>query len=157
VAAVAELAVLPVAEQQRPERSPRAFSLREAADDELGALHRLDLEPGLRALASLVAAVLPLGDDALETTRERRLVELVAVLLRVDELNVGRGQQALLQPAPAIGIRRGAEVEAGEVQHVEAEVDRRRGAVGRGDLALGLELEALLHRRERRPAVGAEG
>src|SRR6266571_6470765 len=75
----------------------------------------------------------------------------------MNQLNMGRGQQALLEPAPAVRVRRGAHVEAGEVQHIEAKENRRRRAVGLRDLALGLELYALLERGEGGPAVGAEG
>jgi len=73
------------------------------------------------------------------------------------QLDMGRGQQALLQPAPAVGVGGSAHVEAGEVQQVEAEKHDRRRAIGLRDLALGLQLHALLERGEGRPAVGAEG
>src|SRR5439155_12582037 len=96
VSAVAQLALVPVAEEQGAERPPRALALGEPADRELGALRRLDLEPGWRALAGFVFAVLALGDDTLEAARQRRLVELFAVFLGVHQLHVGGGLQALL-------------------------------------------------------------
>src|SRR5258706_10969857 len=72
------------------------------------------------------------------------------------QLNMGRGQQALLEPAPAVRVRRGAHVEAGEVQHIEAEEDDRGRPVGGRDLALCFQLHALLERGEGRAPVGAE-
>ena len=156
MAAVDELSVVPVTEEQGAQRRARAFALRDSADDELGAPRRLDLEPGLGALAGFVLAVLALGDHALEAARERRLVELFPVFLGVHQLDVGRGKQALLEPAPAVRVGRSAHVEAREVQQVEAEDDDRRRAVGGCDLALCFQLHALLEGGEGRSAVGAE-
>src|SRR5207249_3070118 len=157
VPAVDELSVVPVTEEQGAERRARALASGDSADDELAALRRLDLEPGLRALAGFVPAVHALGDDAFEAARERRLVQLFPVFLRMNQLNMGRGKQALLEPAPAVRVRRGAHVEAGEVQQVEAEEDDRHRAVGGRDLPLRFQLYALLERGEGRAAVGAEG
>src|SRR5262249_4313458 len=123
VPAIVELSVLPIAEEERAERRSRALAARITPDHELGALHRLDLEPRLRALARLVAAVQALGDDALEAARERGPVQLLAVLLGVHQLHVGRGQQALLEPAPAVRVGRSTQVQAREMQQVEAEED----------------------------------
>src|SRR5439155_3131574 len=61
VSAVAQLAFVPIAEEERPQRSARSFAFRYPADHELGALRRLDLEPKTRALARLVSSVLALG------------------------------------------------------------------------------------------------
>src|SRR5439155_5914036 len=85
VPAVAQLALVPVAEQEGAERRARALALRDSADDELGAPGRLDLYPGWRALAGFVFAVLALGDDAFETARERRLVQFFPVFLRMHQ------------------------------------------------------------------------
>src|SRR5207249_10278971 len=148
VSAVAQLALVPIAEEKRPERSARSLALRDPADDELRAAGRLDLEPSLRPLSGFVFAVLALGDDAFETARERRLVQFFPVFLRMHQLNMGRGQDALLEPAPAVRVGRSSRVEAGEMQQVEAEEDDRRRLVGGRDLALRFQLHALLERGE---------
>src|SRR5438128_2614925 len=98
---VMEPAFVPVAEQQRAERLTRALALRITADDKVGALCRLHLEPAGRALAGVIAAVLALADHALEAARERRMVQRDAVFRRVHQLHERRRQKALREiPAP---------------------------------------------------------
>src|SRR5258706_60446 len=133
-------ASISVAEEQGAELRARPLPLRDPADDELRAAGRLDLQPRRRALARFVLAVLALGDDAFEAARERRLVEFFPVFLRMNQLDMGRGEEALLEPAPAVRVGRGAHVEAGEVHHIEAEEDDRRHPVGGCDLALCFQL-----------------
>src|SRR5439155_24110020 len=110
VPAVAQLALVPIAEEKRPERSARSLALRDPADDELRAAGRLDLEPSLRPLSGFVFAVLALGDDAFEAARERRLVEFFPVFLRMHQLDMGRREEALLEPAPAVRVGRSARI-----------------------------------------------
>ena len=66
------------AASRRCARATRAAGV--AADDELLAVGGLDLEPRVGALARLVAAVPPLGHDALQAAALDRLVERHAVL-----------------------------------------------------------------------------
>src|SRR3954470_8369100 len=70
---VAQLAALPIAEQQRPERRARSLACRVAADHEIRRIRSLHLEPGGRAAAGIVDAVLALAYDALEAGFHRRL------------------------------------------------------------------------------------
>ena len=103
---VAQLALVPVADQERAERRARALALRVAADDEIRALRRLHLEPRRRAPAGLVAAFLALADHALEAARERRGLQRDAVVRGVHELHERRRQQALREIAPPVRVRR---------------------------------------------------
>src|SRR6185503_11425057 len=96
------VAVVEVADDQRPEGAPtRAGADGVTADHELVAVRRLDLEPGLRALAALVTAVAALGDDAFHAVGFGRLEQGHAVFgERLDdaqplEWNQARRQQRL--------------------------------------------------------------
>ena len=140
----------------RAQRRARALPAGVTADDEIRALRRLDLQPRLRPATVLVAALLALADHAFEATGERRGAERNAVLMRVHQLHQRRRQQALRKVAPAIGIRRLAQIDAREMEQVEAEEDHGQRLVGRGDLALRLQSCAILQRRERRLAVRVE-
>src|SRR5712692_10088480 len=104
MSSVVKFPAAPVAEEQGAERLARALALGVAADDELAALRGLDLEPQARALARFVLAVFALGDGALEAARKRRRIQGFTVLPRVHELHVGGGQEALREPAPAVGV-----------------------------------------------------
>src|SRR3954447_7635386 len=69
---VAQLPVLVVADEQRPEVVGAVALAREpAADHHVGAAHVLDLDPARRAAAGGVGAVEALGDHALESLRAR--------------------------------------------------------------------------------------
>ncbi len=138
------------------ERGAGALALRESADDEVGRLHGLHLDPRGRALSGLVAARLALADHAFEAARDGRLMERHAVVGGVHELHVRGGQQALREIAVPVGVDGATQVDAGEVGQVEAEEDDRRGAIGRRDLALALHLHAILERAEGRLAGGVE-
>ena len=140
-----ELAAFPGPDQHRAERAARTFSLRVAADHELAAVERLDLEPRSAALAGLIAAALALADHAFEAGVQRGAVQRDSVFGRDNELHARRRQQTLRQiPAP---VRVGcvAQVGAGEVQQIEAVED----------CAL-VNDAAILHRVETRLAVGVE-
>ena len=142
----AQLPALPVAHQQRAERRARALALRIAADDEVGAVGRLHLQPRAGALARFVEAVLALADHAFEAARHRRLVQGEAVLLGVHQLHQRRRQQALREVAPPVRVRRLAQVDAGEMQQVEAVEHRALGAAA-----------PVLHGAEGRLAARVEG
>src|SRR6185369_10257762 len=120
VRSVSQAPVVPVADQDGAERSARALARRIAADHELGALRRLDLEPRARALPRLVAAVLALADHTLEAARHRGLVQRHAILGGVHELHERRRQQALREVAAAVGVLELAQVDTLEVDEVEA-------------------------------------
>ena len=152
----ARLSPFPVADEDRAERRARALALRVAADDEVRALRRLHLHPRRRAPAGLVAAFLALRDHAFEAARERRGLQRGAVLRRMHELDARSRQQALREIAAAIPVRRPGEIDAGEIRHVEAVEDDRRALVGGGNLALRLQLGAILKRAERRLAGAVE-
>ncbi len=145
-----QLAAAPVAEQQRAERFARALPFRVAADDELRRLRRLDLEPRVGALAGLIRAVLALGDDAFEAAGERGSVELLCIVGRVHQLQMRCGQQALRQIATPIDVRRTAQVDAREMQQVEAQHHDRRFALRGCDLRWRLQLAPVLQMVERR-------
>src|SRR3954468_31534 len=101
---VAQLPVLPAADEDGAERSARPLAGGVAADHELRALRRLDLEPRARALARLVAAVLALADHTFEPARHRGVVQRHAVVGRVYELHQWRRQQALGEVAAPVGV-----------------------------------------------------
>src|SRR6202022_5000834 len=85
LARVHHLRAVVVADQEGTDAAlPGARSGKPAADDELLAEVVLDLQPGVRALARLVAAVEALGHDALEA-------ELLAGGQRRLALSPGRG------------------------------------------------------------------
>src|SRR4029077_13181182 len=90
-----ELPLVPVPDEQSAQRRARTLPPRVAADDEVRAHGRLDLQPVRRAPARLVAAVLALADDTLEAALERRLAQGDAVLRRVHQLHSWRRQEAL--------------------------------------------------------------
>ena len=73
------------------------------------------------------------------------------------ELHAGGRQQALGKIAAPIAVRRLAQIDSREIKEVEAEEDHRHVLVGRGDLALGLQLGAVLKRREGRFDVRVKG
>ena len=153
---VVQFVAAPVAEQQRAQGLARALALRVAPDHELRALHRLDLEPCPRATPRAIRAVLALGDDAFEAAVERRRVEPFGVVRRVHELDVGRRQQALRQVPAPVDVRVATQVEAREVQQVEAQQDHARLALRFRDLLRVLQSSTVLQRIERRPARGIE-
>src|SRR5262249_58386375 len=95
--------VVPVADEDGAEGSARALAGGIAADHELRALRRLDLAPGARALARLVAAVLALADHPFESARHRRLMQRHAVVRGVHELHQRRRKQALCEVAAPLG------------------------------------------------------
>src|SRR6185436_1494641 len=128
------LPFFPVADEQGPQLRARALAFRVAPHYEIRAPDGLHLEPGGRAPAGLVAAVLALADDALEAARQGRLPQRDAVLLRVHELHQRRGQEALRKVAPAVAIFGALEVDAPEIRQIEAVEDDRGALVRRGKL-----------------------
>src|SRR5262245_26225657 len=151
-----ELPLVPVADENRPERRARALAAGVAADDELGAPGRLDLQPRPRSPARLVAALLALADDALEAAFERRLLQGLAILRRVHELHPRRGQEALREITAPVAIRGLAQVDAGEPRQVEAVEDARHVLLRRGKLGRRLRLDPVLQRVEGRLAGRVE-
>jgi hypothetical protein len=152
-----ELVVIPGAHEDRAQGPARALALRVAADHEIAGRRRLHLEPRVGALAGEVAAVLALADDALEPARDGCRVQCDAVVRGVHELHERRGHEALREIPAAIAIGLVAQVHPGKVQEIEADEDHRRREIGRRDLALGLQLHAVLQRIEGRLAVRVEG
>ena len=67
------------------------------------------------------------------------------------EKAAGIGQDSAADPGKGL-----AQIDSGEMQQVEAEEDHGHVLVGRGDLALGLQLGAILERREGRFAARVE-
>ena len=78
------------------------------------------------------------------------------VVLRDDELERRRGQEALRQITATVAVRRAAKVESREIEEIEHVEDRRMLRVGRRDLAFGPGLHAVLDRVERRLAARVE-
>src|ERR1041384_1044033 len=139
---VAQVAVVPIADENRTERGARPLPRGVAADHQLRALRRLDLAPGARALARLLAAVLALADAPFESARHRRSMQRHAVVRGVHELHQRRGKQALCEVAAPLGVGELAQVDAFEVDQVEAVENAR--------------LRAVLHRIEGRLAGRVE-
>src|SRR2546428_4418108 len=110
-----ELPLVPVPDENSAQRRARSLSPRVAADDEVRASGRLDLQPQRRAPARLVAAVLALADDTLEAALKRRLAQSDAVLRRVHQLHARRRQEALRETAPPVAVRRLTQIDAGEI------------------------------------------
>src|SRR4030095_11841430 len=79
---VDQAAILVHAEVERAEKPARALGIGPASDHELLPSVTLDLEP-LAGTAAGVAAVHPLGEDALDPLLGGRLVERLAALGRV--------------------------------------------------------------------------
>ncbi len=98
-----ELAGLVSITQQEGAEGPAAVSLahRVPADEEISGLRRFDLEPGGRAHAGLVAAVVAFGDDALETRLQRRRIEVLTIRLESREEPAGAWTAAGIAPASA--------------------------------------------------------
>ena len=72
------------------------------------------------------------------------------------ELHQRRRQQALGEIAAPIPVGRLAQIDAREMQQIETVEDHRRVLVGGRDLPLGLQLGAILERREGRLAARVE-
>src|SRR5215212_1308179 len=106
LAGEAELAALEVAHQQRSDLAGApALPGQPAADHELLALLRLDLDPVASALARLVGAVEPLGHDPLEPLLGGRVEQPLAAADAVRRRLPCRPVQAqLLEPRAALGI-----------------------------------------------------
>jgi hypothetical protein len=95
-----------MADQQRPEAigAPHVAP-QPAADDELLSLAVLGLHPRAAAAAGLVAAVEPLGDDALEPLFARRAQQLRAVAAVVGGRLPRRSLQAeLVERRPPLAV-----------------------------------------------------
>ncbi len=143
LAAEPELAVLVDADDERAEVAGVARPGRPAADDELLLGPDLDLEPGVRAPARLVARALELGDDALELLRFGGGPEGLALTL-----DVGREADARMRPEHALEqalavLERDVEQQpAIEVEQVERLVDEVRGALVAGPLLEQAEVGA---------------
>ena len=123
-----------------------ALSLRPAADDELLALVRLELQPVAAAPAFEVARLRALRHHAFEPTLERRGEEPLAVVEGRRDLHRRLPWvEQLLQPRAAFRERQIEQRHAVDLEHVEHRIDDRRVRL------------ALLHRREARAAVAVEG
>ena len=132
------------AEHERAEAAAApALALRVAADHELLAPVRLDLQPVAATAALGVARARTLRHHALETLLGRGLEQRLAVLERAGELDDRIRRQQLLEPGPALGQRQVDRRLAVDLEHVE-DLVREPGA-------------PLLHRREARPPVRVEG
>src|SRR5690606_20690872 len=128
-AEVAQLALAGVrAEQQRAEPRPSFEGVGETADDELGLLHALQLQP-VRAAPARVARRAPLAHDPLQVEPAYLFEQLRTLALEVMNVtyrtaiaddSAGR-EEALQQPLA------GDELDAGQVVAVEMEQVERRG------------------------------
>ena len=122
-----------------------ALSLRPAADDELLAPVRLDLQPVAAAPAFEVARLRALRHHAFEPTLERRGEEPLAVVEGRRDLHRRLPWvEQLLQPRASFRERQVEQRQAVDLEHVEHRIDDRRVRL------------ALLHRREARAAVAVE-
>ena len=75
---------------------------------------------------------------------------------RVHELQERRWQEALGEIAPPIPVRRLAQIDPREMQQIEGDEGHGRDPIGRGNVALHLQLGAFLERREGRLSVRVE-
>ncbi len=156
VGGILELPAAPIAHQQCAQRRARSFSARVSADHEIPGERRLDLQPVRRTAAGFVAAVLALADDAFETARQRGLVQGDAVVGRVHQAHQRRRQQALREIAPPVAVGPLPQIDAAEIEQIEAVEHHGRAPVRARQLARARELHAILERVERRPAFRIE-
>src|SRR5262249_39332418 len=91
-----------------------------------------------------------------ETGSERRRVELDRIVRDMNELQLRRRQQTLREIATSVDVRKVAQIDAGEVQEIEAHHDHGRFALRLRDFIRRLELRAILQRVERRTPVRTE-
>ena len=145
---VAQLPLVPVADEDGAERGPRALPLRVAADHEIGAARRFHLEPRRRAAACLVPAFLALADHAFEAAGQRRRVQRDAIFRGVHELDERRRQQALRKIAAPIAVTRAAQIDPREMQQIEGDEDHGRVAISHSNVALRLQLRPFLQHSE---------
>src|SRR4051794_28833322 len=128
LAGVAELAVLVVADEERPEVGALAMRRGEAPDHELLLMRALQLQP-VRGAGARVAALGPLGDQPLEAAPAGVLEQGLAVAVAMGEkadvvLEVESRADQLLPGS----VRKPSGVVAVEVEDVEeVEVDRDAG------------------------------
>jgi hypothetical protein len=99
-----QLVVLPIAQNQRAQRLAAILAAGVAADDELGSVHRLELEPGPGAFPRLIDAVLALAHHPFEATLECHSVEFFGLARDMHQLQMRRRQQALREIATPLGI-----------------------------------------------------
>ena len=137
------LAAMDAHHQRAEAAAALALALRVAADHELLAPVRLDLQPVAAASALGVARRRALGHHALEPLFLRRLEQRFAVLERAGELDDRIRREQLLEPRPALGQRQVDRRLAVDLEHVEHLVREVRAA--------------LLHRREARLPGSVEG
>src|SRR5258706_9908708 len=129
LAGIAQPVAAPGADQQRAQVRPAAARRREAADHELLLGAHLDLAPGRRANAGLVARAWILADHALEPAPPRLGERLEAVVRHAPrELQARALAHLLLERGAPDGQRLAQEIAAARMQAVECDVDRRRAA-----------------------------
>src|SRR5438552_3134524 len=116
-------------EDQGPERVlSLAFAGRDPADDGVERRLLLDLDPVLAPFTHLVARLLVLGDDALETARDDRVVVIDPAALDVvaqDDPIVDLDQ--IGQDRLALHLREAHDGLVPDVQDIEHDVRRRKG------------------------------
>ena len=143
----AQDAVLVDAEDKRAERvSASALPLRVPHDHELLPALGLELQPVARAPAGLVGRVGSLGHDPLEALLLRCRVQRRAVVEGGGDLDPALpGVHELREPLVPLGQRQVDQRRPLHLEQIEGDVEVRRAFL------------ALLHRRERRPAILADG